>query len=523
MPLTKQGNFTFNHVDQQDDLYKSKSALEIKQAFDSRANELKTTLNDLIDSLTSFTDGNSGADNIGATAIQDLTGNTVQSIIKNLRDILKSVTSGASGADFISSASIAGVTGNTLYSQLSSLKSLIDAVYTKTQLDGGQLDDRYFTETELQSTTSGSSGANKVGATPIETSPNDVQGVLEWLYNQQASLVLGQIPDGSVTKPKLSTDVQNQLIAYSITTGSTNTYAITLNPAPTSYTDGMGVTVKINVDATGASTLNVNGLGAVPIKKTNGNDVTNLKSNGVYTLRYNSTTGNFILQGEGGEYGTATQTEVLSGYTIGTENGIVSGSLTLAGSAVDGDVLTGKTYYNTDAKTQHTGTMANRGAMTITPGTTNQMIPQGYHDGSGVVIGDSNLISANIKQDVNVFGVLGTLIDGTNMKKWASGTGTTNATSGFSVSGLSFQPTVIIVELVGISTPHEYRTIYIDKSLAPYNASTDNFDLTNNSFYSASFGHANDVVWNITTNSFTGSFSNSGNYNNAQFSWMVFG
>lgn len=90
-------------------------------------------------------------------------------------------------------------------------------------------------------------------------------------------------------------------VKYGAATGSANVYAVTLSPAPTSYGDGMAVAVKINVDATGASTLNVNSLGAVPLKGTTGNDITNLKTNGVYTFRYNATTGNFILQGEGSD------------------------------------------------------------------------------------------------------------------------------------------------------------------------------------------------------------------------------
>ena len=72
-----------------------------------------------------------------------------------------------------------------------------------------------------------------------------------------------------------------------------------------SLVDGLCVAVKINVQNTGVSTINVNGLGAKSIKKANGNDVAsgNLKAGSIYTLRYNGT--NFILQGEGGEYGTA--------------------------------------------------------------------------------------------------------------------------------------------------------------------------------------------------------------------------
>ena len=90
---------------------------------------------------------------------------------------------------------------------------------------------------------------------------------------------------------------------YGVTVGSANTYAVTLSPAPTSYIDGMGIVVKINVANTGAATINVNGLGAKPMVDGKGNALTSgkLRLNGTYSLKYNSTSGNFILQGEGGE------------------------------------------------------------------------------------------------------------------------------------------------------------------------------------------------------------------------------
>ena len=164
--------------------------------------------------------------------------------------------------------------------------------------------------------------------------------------------------------------------AFAVTTGSANAYEVTLNPAPIAYEDGFGIVVAIHADSTGASTLNVNGLGAIPIKKSNGNDVTNLKANGVYTLHYFA--GNFILQGEGGE-GTAQPQHVLSGQTFTNDEGL------------------------------QTGEMVDRGAMIITPTTSDQPIPAGYHNGSGVVKGDPDLIPANIKKGVNIFGAVGTL------------------------------------------------------------------------------------------------------------------
>jgi hypothetical protein len=91
--------------------------------------------------------------------------------------------------------------------------------------------------------------------------------------------------------------------AAATTTNSGNNYAVTLSPAPTAYVDQMGIVLKINADSTGAATINVNGLGAKPLTGTTGTAITDLKTNGIYTFRYNATTGNFIVQGEGGVSG----------------------------------------------------------------------------------------------------------------------------------------------------------------------------------------------------------------------------
>ncbi len=70
-----------------------------------------------------------------------------------------------------------------------------------------------------------------------------------------------------------------------------------------------------------------------------------------------------------------------------------------------GDVLSGKTFYQGGVK--RTGTMPNRGGIIITPGTTDQLIPLGFHDGTGKVVGDPDLVSANIRAGANIFGVAG--------------------------------------------------------------------------------------------------------------------
>lgn len=125
---------------------------------------------------------------------------------------------------------------------------------------------------------------------------------------------------------KLDRDDYVKSPGYATSTGSANTYIITLDPAPTAYIDGMGVVVKINVQNTGASTINVNGLGAKSILDGKGNAMTSgkLKAGTPYTLRYNGT--NFILQGEGAS-GNATASDLLSGKTASTDAGDITGTL----------------------------------------------------------------------------------------------------------------------------------------------------------------------------------------------------
>lgn len=91
------------------------------------------------------------------------------------------------------------------------------------------------------------------------------------------------------------------------------------------------------------------------------------------------------------------------------------------GDAVAANVLSGKKFSSLAAGVGITGTMPNRGAVTITPGTANQTILQGYHNGSGYVKGDTDLVPSNIKEDVNIFNVVGTLKEGAVIKSVQSG------------------------------------------------------------------------------------------------------
>ena len=78
------------------------------------------------------------------------------------------------------------------------------------------------------------------------------------------------------------------------------------------------------------------------------------------------------------------------------------------GDALVADVLADKTFSNASG-IDRVGTMTNNGTYNITPGVGNVTIPKGYHSGAGVVYGDADLVSANIKNGVNINGVVGNL------------------------------------------------------------------------------------------------------------------
>lgn len=64
-------------------------------------------------------------------------------------------------------------------------------------------------------------------------------------------------------------DIISSNYMYGADAGANDTYVVTLPEAPASYTDGLTIRFKANTANTGASTLNVNSLGAIAIKRPN--------------------------------------------------------------------------------------------------------------------------------------------------------------------------------------------------------------------------------------------------------------
>jgi hypothetical protein len=87
--------------------------------------------------------------------------------------------------------------------------------------------------------------------------------------------------------------------------------------------------------------------------------------------------------------------------------GITGNIIEATGNATAAEVLNGKNFSNSSSA-RLIGTMPNHGAVKIAPTTIVQPIAAGYHNVSGRVKGDSNLIPENIRKGVTIDGVTGT-------------------------------------------------------------------------------------------------------------------
>lgn len=123
---------------------------------------------------------------------------------------------------------------------------------------------------------------------------------------------------------------------------------------------------------------------------------------------------------------TVTADKILASYTAHDASGnVVTGTCDYDSNTQDAtvkvaEILKGQTAYARGTKL--TGTMPNNGAISMTISTVDgtAVVPQGYHDGSGIVTIDSveqaKIIAANIKQGITILGVTGTLEPSSSVK-----------------------------------------------------------------------------------------------------------
>lgn len=152
--------------------------------------------------------------------------------------------------------------------------AICDTTVTTTISGGGG--DNWGSQAVVTGTTLTGDGTS---STPLDLDQQSAENgqVLKW--------------DGSAWSPYNVPD-------YALTTGSANTYAITLDPVPASYTTGMVVHFKANFSNTGAATLNVNGLGAVTIKRNYDQNLSadDIKSGQMVIVMYDGTNFQMLTQ-----------------------------------------------------------------------------------------------------------------------------------------------------------------------------------------------------------------------------------
>jgi hypothetical protein len=95
--------------------------------------------------------------------------------------------------------------------------------------------------------------------------------------------------------------LQQGTYGYAVDSGSANAIVLTMTPAITSYVDGFPINFKAAANNTGATTININGVGAVALQGAagalQGGEIVAGKT---YEGNYNATSSTFVLLGQGG-------------------------------------------------------------------------------------------------------------------------------------------------------------------------------------------------------------------------------
>lgn len=118
---------------------------------------------------------------------------------------------------------------------------------------------------------------------------------------------------------------------YTLTTaGTTTAYTLTYSVAPAAYYNGQRFAAIINATNTGSSTLNVNSLGAVTIKKVVAGTLTNLSAGDLVAgkfveLAYNTANTCFVWVNQGGDVFKSVANTFTANQTI-TGSALVSGT-----------------------------------------------------------------------------------------------------------------------------------------------------------------------------------------------------
>lgn len=135
----------------------------------------------------------------------------------------------------------------------------------------------------------------------------------------QLSIAQQSAGNGQTLKWDGTTWLPYEVPAYAASTGSANAYIVSLTPAATAYNTGMLVYFKANFSNTGASTIDVNGLGATAIKRNYNQDLSadDIRTDQMVMLMYDGTYFQML-----GQIGTAPAASSPASYGFSSAGGL---------------------------------------------------------------------------------------------------------------------------------------------------------------------------------------------------------
>ncbi|MEJ8306673.1 hypothetical protein [Saccharibacillus sacchari] len=214
---------------------------------------------------------------------------------------------------------------------------------------------------------------------------------------------------------------------YAVTAGTGAAYTAALNPQPAVLVDGLSITIVPHTANTAADpTLKIGTLGALPIRRQSGGTFAagTIKAGAPLSL---VKVGSYFLARSAPAIGTATAAQVLAGSTFQSEAVPDGGSGTIP---------------------VRSGIVNATGAAQWGDGQLAVYLPDGYYPVPGselrvsvaqIQAADGDLVAANIRTGVNIFGVVGTL----EPRSYTRLTLTIPANSRSAVIDLGFAPSSI--------------------------------------------------------------------------------
>lgn len=132
--------------------------------------------------------------------------------------------------------------------------------------------------------------------------------------------------------------------------------------------------------------------------------------------------GDMVLDFSQATYGDAGADSLLQGATAWVNGQQITGTIPVVSASVSGNTVTVPYGYHQSDNTFTVDTYT--GSYNVTPGTTQQQLATAdkYMTGNVTVAGDANLVAANIKSGVTIFGVSGTLQESSGTSDSTTGT-----------------------------------------------------------------------------------------------------